>query len=348
MKKFEQQNNQETVYNFEDLRGLDLSQKDLKFIPVEVLVSTDFDTQTKWPKSEKLPSGFHPEKLLEESKNPGLEIKELHREGIDGRGVKVAIIDQTLSFEHGKILPHVEYVSNIIDYKEYGDAEKEEISMHGPAVASLLVGKTCGVAPGVELVYKATPSGRDFNHKADALLDIIESNKKLSPKDRVRVVSCSIGYMEKNPEPDLERWIGSIKKAEEEGIIFVDVGDRNGIDFVGGGSFADKDDIEKYDPALFFKEKEKAGDFNSEIFMIIPSDYRSMSSNTGPEEYMYNGKGGMSWSVPYLAGLFALALQINPGLTQKELSDLVNKTASVNKKGLKVVNPRGFIKAIQK
>ena len=68
---------------------------------------------------------------------------------------------------------------------------------------------------------------------------------------------------------------------------------------------------------LFFKEKEKAGDFNSEIFMIIPSDYRSMSSNTGPEEYMYNGKGGMSWSVPYLAGLFALALQINPGLTQR-------------------------------
>ena len=24
--------------------------------------------------------------------------------------------------------------------------------MHGPAVASLLVGKTCGVAPGVELI----------------------------------------------------------------------------------------------------------------------------------------------------------------------------------------------------
>ena len=41
-------------------------------------------------------------------------------------GVKVAIIDQTLSFEHGILLPHVEYVSNIIDYKEYGDAEKKK------------------------------------------------------------------------------------------------------------------------------------------------------------------------------------------------------------------------------
>lgn len=256
MEKFEQQNNKEIISKFEDLRGFDLSEKDLRFIPYEVLVTTDFDTDTKWPKSEKLPSGFYPEKLLEESKNPGLGIRELHQEGVNGRGVKVAIIDQTLSSEQGKILPHVEYVSNIIDYKEYGDAEKEEISMHGPAVASLLLGKTCGVAPGAELVYKATPSGRDFKHKADALLDIIEFNKILSPKDRIRIVSCSIGYMEEKQEPYLERWIEAIKKAESEGIIVSDVGDRTGVNYIGGGASVDKNNPGNYNRALFLKDQE--------------------------------------------------------------------------------------------
>lgn len=390
MEKFEQQNNKEIISKFEDLRGFDLSEKDLRFIPYEVLVTTDFDTDTKWPKSEKLPSGFYPEKLLEESKNPGLGIRELHQEGINGRGVKVAIIDQTLSSEQGKILPHVEYVSNIIDYKEYGDAEKEEISMHGPAVASLLVGKTCGVAPGAELVYKATPSGRDFNHKTDALLDIIEFNKILSPKDRIRVVSCSIGYMEEKQEPYLERWIEAIKKAESEGIIVSDVGDRTGVDYIGGGTSVDKNNPGNYNRALFLKEQEderldkifaesdgdidlimqnvretkknEVSDVSDSILrekiqralderekeIIIPCDYRTMASNSGQEQYMYNGKGGMSWAVPYLSGLFVLALQVNSDLTKEKMADVINKTATMNKRGLKVINPKGFIEAIQK
>lgn len=73
-----------------------------------------------------------------------------------------------------------------------------------------------------------------------------------------------------------------------------------------------------------------------------------MASNSGQEQYMYNGKGGMSWAVPYLSGLFALALQVNPDLTKEKIVDVINKTATMNKKGLKVINPKGFIEAIQK
>ncbi len=73
-----------------------------------------------------------------------------------------------------------------------------------------------------------------------------------------------------------------------------------------------------------------------------------MASNTGPEDYMYNGKGGMSWSVPYISGLFALALQINPNLRKEVLAEAVNKTVILNKKGLRVINPRGFIEAIRR
>lgn len=388
MEKFEQQTSQERISEFEDLRGLDLSEKDLRAVSGEVLVTADFDTKTMWPEPEKLPIAFNPEKVIEEGKNPGLGIRELHREEIDGRGVRVAIIDQTLSSEQGELMPHAEYAQNIIDYKEYGDAKDEEVSMHGPAVASLLVGKTCGIAPGAELVYKATPSGRVFELRAKALMDIVESNKTAEPNGKVRIVSCSIGYMEENPEPGLEQWIAAIKKAEEEGIIIVDVADRNGVDFLGGGTSGDKNNIDNYDEALFWadsrdaefkklvserdtdgilkklretKKKETANMSDSDLRkkiedsltekrqeIIIPSDYRTMASNTGPEEYLYNGKGGMSWAVPYLAGLFALALQVNPNLTREEIADAINKTARMNKKGLRVVNPRGFIEAIKK
>src|SRR3989338_6001490 len=151
MKNFEEiENKQEqTSAQFEDLRGKNLSTKNLVDVPVDILRTIEFDTETIWPEKEKLPKNFNPEKLLEESKNPGLGIKELHEQGITGQGVVVAIIDQKLD------IGHPEYKDSVIGYTEYDGAEKEGISMHGPAVTSLLVGKDCGVAPGAKLIYKA-------------------------------------------------------------------------------------------------------------------------------------------------------------------------------------------------
>lgn len=383
MKKFEQQNNQEIISEFKDLRGFDLSEKNLKSIPVEALMTADFDTETKWPKRENLPDGFNPEKLMEESKNPGLGIRELHKQGINGQGVVVAIIDQRLDVNHP------EYQSSIADYVEYGEAGKERISMHGPAVASLLVGKDCGVAPGAKLVYKAVPSGRSFLLEAQALDDIIEKNKTVSPNEKVRVVSCSIGYMLEKPEPGLNEWVEALKKAKESGIFVVDVGGNQiDISFSGGGSPENKNDFENYlpwlregegkeelnkiisegnideilrkvreirgaevvdisDSDLRKKIEERLEEMKKEI--IVPSDYRTMASSWNKEgQYMYNGRGGISWSVPYLAGLFALALQINPNLQREEIAEIINESAVVNKKGLRIINPKGFIEAVQK
>ncbi|MEP7162284.1 MAG: S8 family serine peptidase [Candidatus Moraniibacteriota bacterium] len=212
--------------SIEDARGRNLSKRDFSDTPISTIRMMDFDTETIWPEKENLPQGFNPEKLLEESKNPGLGIRELHEQGITGQGVVVAIIDQRLDINHP------EYKDSISDYFEYGETGKEEISMHGPSVASLLVGKDCGVAPGAKLVYKAVPAGRSFHLEAEALNDIIKKNKTISQSEKVRVVSCSIGYMVENPEPGLDEWIEALKKAKEAGIFVVDVGgDQMGIPF---------------------------------------------------------------------------------------------------------------------
>ena len=60
-------------------------------------------------------------------------------------------------------------------------------------------------------------------------------------------------------------------------------------------------------------------------------------------QYVYNGRGGMSWSVPYLAGLFALALQVNPNLQREEIAEIIKESVVMNKKGLRIVNPKGIV-----
>lgn len=277
------------------------------------------------------------EKLLEESKNPGLGLRKLHKQGVTGEGVLVAVIDQKL------LMDHKEYKNKIESYSEYGKAKEENPSMHGSAVASLLVGETCGVAPGAKIDYRAIPSGRDFTNWANALKDIIEKNKKSEPDKKIKVVSCSIGYLENRPEPGLDEWIEVIKNAEKEGIIVVDTTERLKINFTGGGTDKDKDNFEEYNPWLNSKNKEET--LNS---IIVPSDYRTMASWKGENEYMYTGKGGLSWSVPYLSGLFTLALQVNPDLKQKEIVDMINQSTITNKKGLKIVNPKGIVELAKK
>lgn len=381
--KIEHEQEQKTVISrFEDFRGKNLSKENFSDVSIDILQTIEFDTETIWPEKEKLPKNFNPEKLLEESKNPGLEIKELHERGITGQGVAVAIIDQKLDIDHP------EYKNSIIDYTEYNGAEKEKISMHGPAVASLLVGKDCGIAPGAKLVYKAIPSGRSFFSEAQALNDIIKDNKNVPQNEKVRVVSCSIGYMTEKPEPGLNEWIDALKRAKEEEIFVVDAGGNQiDVSFSGGGSPENKNDFENYlswlredeeneelnkilserntdeilkklreikkddfanisDTDLKKKIEEHLNERKKEI--IVPSDYRTMASSWNKEgQYMYNGRGGISWSVPYLAGLFALILQVNPNIKREEIAEIINGSAVVNEKGLRIVNPKGIIDLIK-
>lgn len=358
-----------------------MSKENFSNISIDFLQTIEFDTETVWPEKEKLPQNFNPEEFLKESKNPGLGIRELHEQGTNGQGVVVAIIDQRLDINHP------EYKDSVY-YYEYGETEREEISMRGPAVASLLVGKDCGVAPGAKLVYKAIPSGRSFSIKAQALKDIIEKNKTASSNEKVKIVSCSIGYITENPEPGLNEWIDALKRAKEEGIFVVDVGgDQVGISFSGGGTPENKNDFENYlswlredegneglnkiisegnineimkklrevkmddfanisDVDLRKKIEKRLNERKKEI--IVPSDYRTMASSWNKEgQYMYNGRGGISWSVPYLAGLFALILQVNPSIKREEIVEIINESAVVNEKGLKIVNPKGIIDLVR-
>jgi len=111
-----------------DLRSLDLSSEK------EYLGQVSFDSLTRWPDSEKLPPGFSPQKLIEDGKDPGLGIRALHKKGINGEGVGIAILDQPL------LLGHEEYSHRLIRY----DATRATwllAQFHGSPIVSIAVGK---------------------------------------------------------------------------------------------------------------------------------------------------------------------------------------------------------------
>ncbi len=330
---------------FEDYRNIDLSNKDFRYVPIGILKTMDFSDQTIWPSQEKLPNNFNPEIILEGSKNPGLGLKELHNQGITGRGINVAIIDQKLDTNHS------EYSDRISSYEEIGNADAG-ISMHGPGVSSLLVGKNCGVAPESNLYYKATPSGNNSNwrDKSEALNRIIEDNKKL--ENKIRIVSCSLGYPNPRVKGDLSLYKKAIEEARKSGIIFLDSNTIFESGFVGGGSFTDKDDFDTYEEWLYVQEDKKARKF-FEGKTIVPCDYRTIASSWNKKDenkndgYEFHGQGGISWSIPYLSGIFALMLQVRNDLTMEEMIKILKDTARTNNKGLKIIDPQKAIESIK-
>ncbi len=292
-----------------------------------------FDTRTQWPMPDKMPKGFDPAQLLEDGKNPGLGVRKLHDQGIDGRGIHIAIIDQPLLREH------LEYQQHLADYTEI-EVEGAPVQMHGPPVTSIAVGKACGTAPASSVHYYAVPTWKWWNEHckpyAATLERIIERNHTLPASDKIRVVSLSLGAM--SQWPDHELWAKAVQHAAEQGILVVTC-----------------------DPAYFrlmmLKRQPGAGADSPASYvcqfrsgqtnvLCVPAGNRSTASHTGTNDFVFWRQGGMSWTVPYLAGLGALAFQVNPDIKPQAIPDLWMKTATRTAEG-PVVNPPAFIEAVR-
>jgi len=293
-----------------------------------------FDNRTKWPAADKLPKGFAPAALLEDGKNPGLGVHKIHERGIDGRGVHIAIIDQPL------LRDHLEYKDRIVEYTEL-EVAGAPLEMHGPPVTSIAVGKTCGTAPAASVHYYAVPTWKWWNEHckpyAATLERVIERNKAFSPAQKVRVVSLSLGAMSEWSDHAL--WAKAVQHAADEGILVVtcDPADYK-INTLKRKSGLDADSATNYINQFGLSFESRLG---------VPAGNRSTASRTGGNDYFFWRQGGMSWTVPYLAGLAAMAFQVDPDLKPQSIPDLWMKTATKTSAGL-VVNPSAFIEAVRK
>ena len=293
-----------------------------------------FDSRTQWPPADKLPNGFDPAALLEAGRNPGLGVRALHEQGIDGRGVHIAIIDQPLLREHR------EYKDRVVEYTPI-DVEGVPPQMHGSPVTSIAVGKTCGTAPAASVHYYAVPMWKWWDEHCKpyaALLDrIVEHNKELPAGQKVRVVSISLGAFSQWPDHDL--WVKAVQHAADSGIAVVTCDSMDlQIMLLRRTTGKDPESPASYRKQLLFRPPGNG--------LGVLAGNRSTAYFGGPDDYIFWRTGGASWTVPYLAGLAALAYQVNPDLDPRTIPDLWMKTATRTSAGL-VVNPPGFIEAVR-
>ena len=283
-----------------------------------------FDMATRWPGA--LQPDFNPEQILELGKNPGLGVRALHAEGITGKGVHVAYVDQTL------LLDHKEYQGRIVRYAEIGKVP-EQAQMHASAVVSILAGKTVGVAPDAFVTYYAVYSddGRALLAKyAAAVNAILDENAQLPPSQRVRVIGMSIGLPDTPRVAEMDKAIARAKK-EGVGVFSTRTDKYYSVGFTGAGRdpAADPDDLKAYGPGAFW-----AGDFyrdparyNRGLFWV-PMDARTTAGPCSQTEYAFYRIGGLSWTVPWVTGMYALALQVKPDLTPDDFLKLALRTGA--------------------
>ena len=349
-------NNYQIDFRASNLTDLDLSKS------MDLLNLANFDSWTKWPAADKLPAGFSVQQTMEMGKDPGLGMRELHGKGITGRGVGIAIIDQTL------LADHQEYASQLRVYEEAEDVTGGwlQTSTHGPAVASFAVGKTVGVAPDADLYFIAsgvcqggvTDANADFTCLAKDVLRVIAINQRLPEGRKIRVLSMSIGWGK--GQKGYPEMTSAVNKANAAGIFVVSssIDDSYGFHFQGLGrnSQQDPNQFASYLPGAWWAQGFYAGNINLTKTLLIPMDARTTASPTGIHDYAYYGEGGWSWVVPYIAGMYALACQVDPGITPQDFWSTAlqtGKTTQVEHNGKPyslgaILDPQALIAAVQK
>lgn len=313
-----------------DIRSYDVSRFDLQN-EGDILSGVTFDSATRWP--EKLPEGFDPDQIMEIGKNPGLGVQALHEKGITGKGVSIAIVDQALNPEH------IEYADNLMNYELLHCCDSGA-QMHGSAVTSIAVGKSCGVAPDADVYYIASTFGRystggmkmDLNYMADSIDRILEINTFLPKEKKIRVISISRGFTSERGADAVRAAIG---RAKDAGVFVITTSteDNYGFSLMGLGKeevTADPDDISSYRPGNFWSGSFYSGEMaDASRMLLVPMDARTYASWYTADGYEFASSGGLSWSVPWLAGLYALCVQVDDDLTPELFIEKAFETGTV-------------------
>lgn len=313
-----------------DVRSRDISALDLRERLADLL-QADFDDRTRWPVA--LPDGFEPPKVMELGLNPGLGVRQLHRRGITGRGLGIGIIDQPLLVEH------VEYRDRVRLYEEvHLFTPESQAAMHGAAVASIAAGKSVGVAPEADVYYIAETHGErkggrfewDFRPLAQSIERLLDVNRGLPRAKRIRVISISVGW-----SAGQVGWAeanAAVERATREGVFVISTSleQTHHLAFHGLGRppLEDPDNVAAYGLGSWWTKSFLDGQrrFRPGERLLVPMDARSTASPTGETDYVHYAGGGWSWCVPYLAGLYTLACQVQDELTPARFWETALKT----------------------
>ncbi|PKO19304.1 MAG: hypothetical protein CVU39_00275 [Chloroflexi bacterium HGW-Chloroflexi-10] len=116
----------------------------------------------------------------------------------------------------------------------------------------------------------------------------------------------------------------------------------------------DPDQFESYQPGYWWaKDFYEGNRFTDRL--LVPMDARTMAWVNGQDAYAFYGEGGWSWSIPYIAGMYALAAQVYPEITPDvfwELAMRTGRTITLDHGGEKIpfgpiLDPQALIAVLQ-
>ena len=297
--------------------GKDLSKLDLRTHP-DLVTRLTFSDTTLWPTESALPPGWDRQRVMELGRSPGLGVHSLHERGITGRGVGIGIIDGPL------LVSHREYQDRLRHYEEIGIRPYHAAVMHSCGVTSIAAGAEIGVAPQADVYFVAVNFGRrdeSGNHVgyvdiAEAIRRLVTINERLPRRRKIRTISISRGW--NAGETGTYELLNAIAEADEAGIFVVttavEVTHGFPIHGLGRNPLANPESIRSYGIADSWKQWVESGEWHP-ARMLFPMESRTIASETGADDYTFTRYAHTSWVVPYIAGLYALAAQVDASIT---------------------------------
>lgn len=250
------------------------------------------------------------------------ETRNLHNQGIDGRGVNIAVIDFAFEIIPDELKECIVFHQNCkYDY---------EVHFHGTTVATQIAGKNLGVAPKANIFFYGTRQTKDniMIDDYDALCDIYEKNKKGA---NIKIINISASKQREN-----EKYNEIINKLLEQGCNVID-----SLDFAEYFTSINRN---PNTGKLYYSDWQEAtmedGKYNEKIAIITGGKMTPLV--TTEHDYLYCGQATYSWAIPKLTGFFALALQIQPDLTYDEFIELAIST-KIEQNGITLFNMPGII-----
>lgn len=331
---------------------LDVSEYDLSKLDV---LNVRYANDTKWPDDmSRMPKGFKPKEFLEYRKNPGLGIRQLHKQGIDGKGRNVAIIDFYQLFDH------LEYHDQLKGYEEIHIDPEDYAGGRFGAFVSSLVGKTCGVAPKAEVYYYAVDTAnRTQVYYAEAIRRVCELHKKLisEGKSGIDVILILRGISFEGFSDD-DGYVEAILAAQEATKlgIWCRIGSprfkENGmwreerVYCKFGGDVDNPDDFVLDEHSVLNRTPLKQeGLFRNSL--CFPGGCWTVALDVKMNEYVFGAKNG-PFFVAYEVGLYLLAKSIKPDLTPTEYFRLGLETGDFREGIGTIVNPQRLINELRK
>lgn len=173
----------EDMFNLWGFCWCDLTNHDLSQLDAKHLRKITFNSSTKWPNQNKMPSNFNPKSILEKGKNPMLEISELHKLGITGKGITVAVIDSLPYLKNIEIKKQNIEIINLFNITQH--------HFHGDCAIANLCGKNIGIAPDVRVLHYCQPNAinNDINKvQIKTYKDILQ---RIKNGEKIKIISRS-------------------------------------------------------------------------------------------------------------------------------------------------------------